>query len=249
MAALAQSYTTIEVVKNQYSNRDYLVKISIPEFTCVCPKTGQPDFATIEINIGELYFDYVVIHGLVGAPIVSNFVISRNPDLVHRVSPIMARIFAPLVLLTVVAYLVSVLYTGKDPYNDRGFLLTINSLLIVVMGIVIFSIAEFKDTASRWNLFVTIGLAGTTIVVNVVALSAIGFRITEWGFTPNRLVVFVENALIFVHLILILIGLINITRHTKTIKELESVVTRFLPVYGVWTGIVVFLLPSAYQVR
>ena len=44
------SYTEIEVVKNQYSDRDYLVKISIPEFTCVCPKTEQPDFATIEIN-------------------------------------------------------------------------------------------------------------------------------------------------------------------------------------------------------
>ena len=44
------SHTEIGVVKNQYSDRDYLVKISIPEFTCVCPRTGQPDFATIEIN-------------------------------------------------------------------------------------------------------------------------------------------------------------------------------------------------------
>ena len=40
----------IEVVKNQYSDRDYLVKISIAEFTCVCPRTGHPDFAIIEIN-------------------------------------------------------------------------------------------------------------------------------------------------------------------------------------------------------
>ena len=43
-------YTELEVVKNQYSDRDYLVKISIPEFTCVCPRTGHPDFAIIEIN-------------------------------------------------------------------------------------------------------------------------------------------------------------------------------------------------------
>ena len=50
MSNPAPSYTEIEVVKNQYLDRDYLVKISIPEFTCVCPKTGQPDFATIEIN-------------------------------------------------------------------------------------------------------------------------------------------------------------------------------------------------------
>ena len=38
-----------DVVDNQHPNRDYDVKISIPEFTCVCPRTGQPDFAIIEI--------------------------------------------------------------------------------------------------------------------------------------------------------------------------------------------------------
>ena len=50
MPSPAPSHKEIEVVKNQYSDRDYLVKISIPEFTCVCPRTGQPDFASIEIN-------------------------------------------------------------------------------------------------------------------------------------------------------------------------------------------------------
>ena len=50
MSNPASSYTEIEVVKNQYSDRDYLVKISIAEFTCVCPRTGHPDFAIIEIN-------------------------------------------------------------------------------------------------------------------------------------------------------------------------------------------------------
>ena len=50
MSSPEPSHAEIEVVKNQYSDRDYLVKISISEFTCVCPRTGQPDFATIEIN-------------------------------------------------------------------------------------------------------------------------------------------------------------------------------------------------------
>ena len=50
MSNPAPSHKGLEVVKNKYSNRDYLVKISIPEFTCVCPRTGRPDFAIIEIN-------------------------------------------------------------------------------------------------------------------------------------------------------------------------------------------------------
>ncbi len=42
--------TILETFKNQYPDRDYSIEITCPEFTCVCPKTGQPDFATIHIN-------------------------------------------------------------------------------------------------------------------------------------------------------------------------------------------------------
>jgi 7-cyano-7-deazaguanine reductase len=42
--------SALEVVDNYYPDRGYEINISVPEFTCVCPNTGQPDFATIEIN-------------------------------------------------------------------------------------------------------------------------------------------------------------------------------------------------------
>ena len=40
----------IDVWKNQYADREYAVHLSIPEFTCICPKTGLPDFATIKVS-------------------------------------------------------------------------------------------------------------------------------------------------------------------------------------------------------
>lgn len=40
----------LEAVPNSHSNRDYFVKFNCPEFTSLCPKTGQPDFATIYIS-------------------------------------------------------------------------------------------------------------------------------------------------------------------------------------------------------
>lgn len=40
----------IEVWENQYADRDYVVDLSTNEFTCICPKTGLPDFATINIK-------------------------------------------------------------------------------------------------------------------------------------------------------------------------------------------------------
>ena len=40
----------IEVWQNQYADRDYIVELSIPEFTCICPKTALPDFALIKVS-------------------------------------------------------------------------------------------------------------------------------------------------------------------------------------------------------
>ena len=40
----------METFPNQYPQRDYLVSIRCPEFTSVCPKTGQPDFGTLTFN-------------------------------------------------------------------------------------------------------------------------------------------------------------------------------------------------------
>lgn len=44
--------TDLETFPNPRSGRDYTIRIRIPEFTCLCPKTGQPDFA-------ELLLEYV----------------------------------------------------------------------------------------------------------------------------------------------------------------------------------------------
>jgi len=41
---------SLETFPNQFPDRDYEVEISCPEFTAVCPKTGQPDFGTILIT-------------------------------------------------------------------------------------------------------------------------------------------------------------------------------------------------------
>ncbi len=40
----------IEIFENIYPDRDYSITMTIPEFSCVCPKTGLPDFATLTLN-------------------------------------------------------------------------------------------------------------------------------------------------------------------------------------------------------
>lgn len=46
----SQSQKTLETFPNPNSERDYVINFECPEFTCLCPKTGQPDFAAIRIE-------------------------------------------------------------------------------------------------------------------------------------------------------------------------------------------------------
>ena len=46
----------IEVWENQYSDKNYVISLDIPEFTCICPKTGLPDFADIKIEYSPRKF-------------------------------------------------------------------------------------------------------------------------------------------------------------------------------------------------
>ena len=41
---------SLEIFQNSHPDRDYEIEMECPEFTCLCPKTGQPDFAELEIH-------------------------------------------------------------------------------------------------------------------------------------------------------------------------------------------------------
>ena len=47
---MTEPASRLEVFDNPAPARDYTIRMSIPEFTCLCPKTGQPDFATLELE-------------------------------------------------------------------------------------------------------------------------------------------------------------------------------------------------------
>ncbi|MFI3215422.1 MAG: preQ(1) synthase [Methylococcales bacterium] len=48
--ASTHKMNTLETFENPNPHRDYTIRIDLPEFTCLCPKTGQPDFATIHLE-------------------------------------------------------------------------------------------------------------------------------------------------------------------------------------------------------
>lgn len=88
----------IEVWENRYRDKDYVVKFEIPEFTCICPKTGLPDFAVIniqykpdkwciELKSFKLYIvsyrNVGIFHEHVVNKILDDFVKAASPRWVH----------------------------------------------------------------------------------------------------------------------------------------------------------------------
>ena len=207
-------------------------------------------FKAIGIKIEDFYFDYLAVFAGAALPIISTFMTQSNPSLVNKVSPVVAKICSPVVLIMLIVYLGAVLFSDKDPYNDRNFLLVFNLLLLGVMAIILFSLAETsKDYGNPWSLIVLFALSVVTMVVNGIAFTAILFRISEWGITPNRLAILGANFLMLANLVFIAYRLFNrvIKKDEKT--SVENAIANFLPIYILWAMLVVFVFPLLFNFR
>ena len=207
-------------------------------------------FELINIKIEESYFRYFAIWWIAAIPMIASFLLQNNPQLINKVSPIIAKIFTPLVFINLLIYLTAVIYTGKYPYNDRNLLLVFNVLLIGVMALILFSVAEVgKNNKGLFTLYILFGLSILTIIINSIALSAISFRILQYGMTPNRIAVLGGNILIFIHLLMVSYKLFKTVRGKAEIAAVETSIALFLPVYSIWTAIIIFVLPFIFNFK
>lgn len=206
-------------------------------------------FSAIKMNIEEFYIHYVVIVGAVAAPIVAYYLIQVYPSITSKIAPVIARVFTPLVLITLMVYLVSLVFSESKILKDRDLLILFNVMLLAVMAIIVFSISELDKSKNRnINTLILFALALLAIVINTIALTAIITRVYN-GLTPNRTVVLVSNLLIFVNLILIAKSLFQSYFKAKQLDSVESTVAKYLPVYLAWTVIVIFVLPFLFGMK
>lgn len=207
-------------------------------------------FSLLDIPAEDYFLSYIGIWGLAAIPFVATYLVMTGPQLVSRISPVIAKIFTPLVLVTLLIYLGMMIYTGKDPYNDREFLLMFNLLLLGVMALILFALTGIpRDTAGKPGLFILLILSALTVLVNGVALSAIIFRISEWGITPNRLAVLGSNILMLANLAWITYRLSKTLKDHQPVEMVENAIARFLPVYIIWIMLVVFVFPVMFAFR
>ena len=204
-------------------------------------------FEIIGIDIAENYFDYFGIWALSSLPVVTVFVVTKIPDLVKKVSSLIANIFTPLVVLMLILYLPSMFFSEFDPFKDRDSLVTMNILNISVMALVVFSLSSFKDLVSNFKINSVLALSVLTIIVNIVCIVAIVGRLFDMGFTPNRLTVLGANLLILINLFYVFFSLVKGKSNEDKVLNVKHSIGKYLPIYGIWFAIVIFILPLLFS--
>jgi hypothetical protein len=207
-------------------------------------------FTAIGLQIEKFYMEYIGMWGLVSAPIVATYIIRHYPTLTNKIAPIIANIFSPLVLLTLIVFLVNIPISGKDLFKDRDLLMIFNAMLLGVMAIIVFSVSETSThKKQRFGEMILFALTVVTLIIDLYALSAIFYRLFEFGISPNRIAVAGSNILIFGNLILIMINLYKVNFKKSSIECVEDTISKYLPVYVLWTLVVVFGFPILFGVK
>lgn len=201
-------------------------------------------FEFLSEGVADWYFQNIGVVGAAAVPVAGTYLY----DVVFRrhtgIPSVLARVFAPLFLAMTGTYLVMALLGGQNPFVDRSFLITVNGLLVVVLGMSALSIAERgEDDVVGWADHINLALLVVTLLIDVVALSAIVFRLASYGFTPNRVVVLGANVVILIHLALICRAHVGFARGAAGVEGIRQAAVGYLPVYAVWAAMVSFVLP------
>jgi hypothetical protein len=207
-------------------------------------------FDAIGIKIEEFYMENVVLVGAVSVPIVATYIFNSYSSITDKIAPVIAGIFSPIVLLTALVYLLALTFSGRDLYSDREFLLIFNIMLIGVMAVIVFSISEASASVKhKFNGLIIFSLSVITVIIDLIALSAIFYRLGSFGITPNRLSVMGSNILILGNIVLIVVDMFRVSFGGKRYGDVELTISRYLPAYLIWIIFVVFGFPLIFGLK
>jgi hypothetical protein len=165
-----------------------------------------------------------------------------------NLAPMLTRLFTPMFAVMLIVFLVTLLWTGRAVDVTRDVLIAFNLLLVVVIGLLLYS-ASARDSQSPANTFdvVQVVLVVSALLADAVALWANVARITEFGFTPNRVAALGANVILLANLARSAVLYVRFLRGRGSFTALEKWQTDYLPVYGVWALVVVVLFPPLFR--
>ena len=165
-------------------------------------------------------------------------------------APVLTRLFTPLFTLLLLVFLATMAWTGSPINVKRQVLIGFDLLLAVVVGLALYA-ASARDPEAPPDFFdgLQLLLVVSALMVDGVALAAIAARISEFGFTANRVAALGENLILLVSLARTAWLYARFVRNRSTFAALERWQIGYLPVYSAWAALVVVIFPPVFGYR
>ena len=204
-------------------------------------------FAAIGLKPEWIAQDWLIPCGAMGAVIVGSWLVEAKQSVIENMAPVLTRLFTPLFTIVLLVFLATMAWTDRPIDIQRNVLIAFDLLLALVVGLVLYS-ASARNPGARPNLFdgLQLLLVVSALVVDALALAAIASRISEFGFTPNRVAALGENLILLVNLAWSAWLYAGFVRGGRQFGALEAWQTAYLPVYSIWAALVVVLFPPLF---
>ena len=207
-------------------------------------------FDAIGLQVGWLLESWLLPCGALGAVLIGAWLVEQKQSVIENMAPVLTRVFTPLFAAVLLAFLVTMVWTGSGIDVEREVLIGFDLLLVLVVGLLLFAVSARDPQAPR-DAFDALQqlLVVAALVVDVVALAAIATRISEFGWSANKLAALGENLILLVNLAGSAWLYARFLRGAGSFAALERWQTAYLPVYAVWAAIVVVVFPPLFGYR
>jgi len=204
-------------------------------------------FEAAGIDAEPLVTLWILPCGAVGAVVVAGWLVEAKQSVIENMAPVLTMIFTPLFTLLLLAFLGTVAWTGSGINIEREVLIAFDLRLVVVVGLHLYAISA-RDPHAAPGLFdkLQLMLVVCALLVDAIALWAILARISEFGFSPNKVAALGENLILLANLGGAAVLYARFLRGQKNFASMERWQTSFLPIYLAWATVVVVLFPIVF---
>ena len=204
-------------------------------------------FSAIDLDAEWLLNNWILPCGVMGAVIVAGWLVEAKQSVIENMAPVLTMLFTPLFTLLLLVFLVTLVWTGSGIAMDREVLIGFDLLLVLVVGLLLYSISA-RDPQAEPGYFdaLQLVLVVCALLVDAIALWAIVARISEFGFSPNKVAALGENLILVVNLGWSAVLYARFLGRRSGFSPIELWQTAYLPVYAVWAWIVVLIFPLVF---
>ena len=191
---------------------------------------------------------WLVPCGAAGAVIIGSWLVEAKQSVIENMAPVLTRLFTPLFTVILLAFLATIAWTGNAIDIKREVLISFDLLLVAIVGLVLYA-ASARDPQAPPNFFdlLQLVLVVSALAVDGLTLATMAGRISDFGFTPNRVAALGENIILLVNLLWSAWLYLQFLRSRTPFAALERWQTNYLPVYSMWAVVVVIVFPPLFR--